>query len=95
MRHVILAALALTIALPAQAQRNETTDRAAIHKLLTDYGTTLDARDWLEIAGGWPHLEPALVSRLGRALAAEPITPTVVTASAAAAAAVVNSAGSR
>ena len=46
MRGLILAALAFAIALPAHAQRNETADRAAIHKLLTDYGTTLDARDF-------------------------------------------------
>ncbi|MBO9576933.1 MAG: nuclear transport factor 2 family protein [Sphingobium sp.] len=34
------------IAAPAAAQRNETADRAAIHKLLVDYGATLDARDF-------------------------------------------------
>ncbi len=41
-----LAAAALLLATPAMAQRNETADRAAIHKLLVDYGTTLDARDF-------------------------------------------------
>ena len=42
------------------------------------FKATLDARDWVEIAGGWPQLDSALVSRLGRALADEPITHTVV-----------------
>lgn len=36
----------LLIGAPAAAQRNEAADRAAIHKLLTDYGATLDARDF-------------------------------------------------
>jgi hypothetical protein len=39
-------AFALLLAAPAAAQRNEATDRAAIHKLLVDYGATLDARDF-------------------------------------------------
>jgi uncharacterized protein (TIGR02246 family) len=42
----VLAALALIAMAPAQAQRNETADRAEIHKLLVDYGATLDARDF-------------------------------------------------
>ncbi len=39
-------AFALLLAAPAVAQRNEARDRAAIHKLLVDYGATLDARDF-------------------------------------------------
>jgi hypothetical protein len=39
-------AFALLLAAPTAAQRNETADRAAIHKLLVDYGATLDARDF-------------------------------------------------
>lgn len=39
-------ALVLILAAPAAAQRNEAADRAAIHKLLVDYGATLDARDF-------------------------------------------------
>jgi hypothetical protein len=39
-------AFALLLAAPAAAQRSETADRAAIHKLLVDYGATLDARDF-------------------------------------------------
>ncbi len=47
MRAGLLAAvLGLVLAMPAAAQRNEAADRAAIHKLLTDYGATLDARDF-------------------------------------------------
>jgi len=47
MRHFAAATLAaLLLAAPAIAQRNETADRAAIHKLLIDYGATLDARDF-------------------------------------------------
>lgn len=45
-----LAALALLVAVPAQAQRNETADRAAIHALMMDYGATLDARDFAGFA---------------------------------------------
>jgi len=46
-RLAIFAAMALApVALPAQAQRNETADRAAIHALLIAYGATLDARDF-------------------------------------------------
>ena len=41
-----LALIALILATPATAQRNETADRAAIHELLVDYGRTLDARDF-------------------------------------------------
>lgn len=41
-----LLAAAILLAAPATAQRNEANDRAAIHKLLTDYGSTLDARDF-------------------------------------------------
>jgi uncharacterized protein (TIGR02246 family) len=46
--HVRLAAIALLVAgaLPAQAQRNEAADRAAIHALLMAYGSTLDNRDF-------------------------------------------------
>lgn len=36
----------LLLVAPAAAQRNEASDRAAIHKLLIDYGATLDARDF-------------------------------------------------
>lgn len=36
----------LALAAPAAAQRGEAADRAAIHKLLVDYGATLDARDF-------------------------------------------------
>ena len=46
MRSIFLIAIGLALAVPAAAQRNETADRVAIHKLLTDYGTTLDARDF-------------------------------------------------
>lgn len=46
MRGALIAAALIALAAPALAQRNETADRAAIHKLLTDYGTTLDARDF-------------------------------------------------
>lgn len=47
MRSALLAVAALLmLAVPALAQRNESSDRAAIHKLLTDYGATLDARDF-------------------------------------------------
>ena len=47
MRRVFIAVAALlTFAAPGLAQRNETADRAAIHKLLIDYGSTLDARDF-------------------------------------------------
>jgi hypothetical protein len=31
----------------------------------------LDARDWVDIAGGWPQLDTALVSRLGQAVTAQ------------------------
>jgi uncharacterized protein (TIGR02246 family) len=44
MRALLLALL--TLAAPAAAQRNEAADRAAIHKLLTDYGATLDRGDF-------------------------------------------------
>lgn len=44
MRRALIALL--LVAAPAAAQRNETADRAAIHKLLVDYGATLDARDF-------------------------------------------------
>jgi hypothetical protein len=37
---------ALLVAAPATAQRNETADRAAIHKLMMAYGATLDAGDF-------------------------------------------------
>lgn len=47
MRSRILAlALIAATALPAQAQRNEAADRAAIHALLMAYGSTLDNRDF-------------------------------------------------
>ena len=44
------------------------------------FKATLDARDWVEIAGGWSHLDAALVSRLGTALAAAPLIPEALTA---------------
>lgn len=46
MRAATLTLVGLLIATSATAQRNETADRAAIHKLLIDYGATLDARDF-------------------------------------------------
>jgi hypothetical protein len=53
-----------------------------IHLVLPDevhgkglFKATLDARDWVDIAGGWPRLDTALVSRLGRALAVPRATP--------------------
>jgi hypothetical protein len=56
-----------------------------IHLVLPDeihgkglFKATLDARDWMEIAGGWPYLDSALVSRLDRALADGPVTQSVV-----------------
>jgi hypothetical protein len=42
------------------------------------FKATLDARDWMELAAGWPQLDTALVSRLGRALAVPPDTQSVV-----------------
>jgi uncharacterized protein (TIGR02246 family) len=41
-----LIGLLSTVASPAGAQRDEAADHAAIHKLLVDYGATLDARDF-------------------------------------------------
>jgi hypothetical protein len=56
-----------------------------IHLMLPDevhgkglFKATLDARDWLEVAAGWPQLDTALVSRLDRALALQPPAPNVV-----------------
>src|SRR5688572_26933662 len=53
-----------------------------IHLVLPDevhgkglFKAKLDARDWVDIAGGWPHLDNALVSRLGQALAVPPVIP--------------------
>lgn len=37
------------------------------------FKATLDARDWLDMVGGWPQLDTALVSRLDRALASPPL----------------------
>jgi hypothetical protein len=39
------------------------------------FKATLDARDWVDIAGGWAQLDTALVSRLGQALAVPRATP--------------------
>jgi hypothetical protein len=56
-----------------------------IHLVLPDeahgkglFKATLDPRDWLDLAAGWPQLDTALVSRLDRALADPPIAPTVI-----------------
>ena len=46
MRALICCALLLGTASPANAQRDEAADRAAIHALLIAYGSTLDARDF-------------------------------------------------
>jgi hypothetical protein len=58
-----------------------------IHLVLPDethgkglFKATLDAKDWMEIAGGWPHLDSALVSRLDRALAGPPVAQGLVAA---------------
>jgi hypothetical protein len=39
------------------------------------FKATLDPRDWLDMAAGWPQLDTALVSRLDRALANPPVIP--------------------
>lgn len=56
-----------------------------IHLVLPDevhgkglFKATLDPRDWLDLAAGWPQLEAALVSRMDRALAGPPLTETVL-----------------
>ncbi len=51
MIRLALAMLLLCLAVPAAAQRDEAADRAAIHALLVDYGTTLDSRDFAGFAG--------------------------------------------
>lgn len=38
------------------------------------FKATLDARDWMDVASGLPHLDTALISRLSRALAVQPVT---------------------
>lgn len=46
-RLAFFGALALLVfTQPAEAQRNEVADRAAIHALMVEYGTTLDSRDF-------------------------------------------------
>lgn len=56
-----------------------------IHLVLPDevhgkglFKATLDPRDWLDLASGWPQLESALVSRMDRALAGESLPRTVL-----------------
>ena len=53
-----------------------------IHLVLPDevhgrglFKATLDPRDWMDMASGWPQLDAALVSRLDRALAAPMADP--------------------
>jgi hypothetical protein len=55
-----------------------------IHLVLPDevhgrglFKATLDPRDWLDMAAGWPQLDASLVSRLDRALAAPRVDPRV------------------
>jgi hypothetical protein len=38
------------------------------------FKATLDARDWMDVASGLPHLDTALLSRLNRAIAVQPVT---------------------
>lgn len=86
-RRLRLAALALLAAcatLPAQAQRNEAADRAAIHALLTAYGSTLDAGDFegfgklfgksgVYVTGGREAKGPDAAANMRRVFAANPM----------------------
>jgi hypothetical protein len=46
------------------------------------FKATLDARDWMDVASGLPHLDTALISRLSRALTVQPVTLAAARASA-------------
>lgn len=79
-----LAVLAAGATLPAQGQRNEAADRAAIHALLTAYGSTLDAGDFegfgklfgkngVYVTGGREAKGPDAAVNMRRVFAANPM----------------------